>query len=45
LDRDFTTYQHSFIDNGDGSWTLSTLDDYNNKDKARSFWLSFNVNF
>jgi outer membrane receptor for ferrienterochelin and colicins len=45
LDRDFTTYQHSFIDNNDGSWTLSTLDDYNNKDKARSFWLSFNVNF
>ncbi|MBD9479587.1 TonB-dependent receptor [Pseudoxanthomonas sp. PXM02] len=45
LDRDFTTYQHSFINNNDGSWTLSTLDDYNNKDKARNFWLSFNVNF
>ncbi len=45
LDEDFTSYQYSFIDNGDGSWTLSTEDDYNNKDKARSFWVSVNVRF
>lgn len=45
LDEDFTSYQYSFIDNGDGSYTLSTTDDYNNKDKARSFWLSVNVRF
>lgn len=45
LDEDFTSYQSSFIDNGDGSWTLSTEDDYNNKDKARSFWVSVNVRF
>ncbi len=45
LDEDFTSYQYSFIDNGDGSWALSTEDDYNNKDKARSFWVSVNVRF
>ncbi len=45
LDRDFTSYQHSFIDNNDGSYTLSAQDDYNNKDKARNVWVSFNVNF
>lgn len=45
LDEDFTSYQYSFIDNGDGSYTLSTTDDYNNKDKARSFWVSVNVRF
>ncbi|MCD9028167.1 TonB-dependent receptor [Luteimonas sp. BDR2-5] len=45
LDRDFTTYQYAFIDNGDGSYTLSAQDDYNNKDKARNFWLSLNVRF
>lgn len=45
LDEDFTSYQYSFIDNGDGSYSLSTTDDYNNKDKARSFWVSVNVRF
>ncbi|MFN4184825.1 MAG: TonB-dependent receptor domain-containing protein [Hyphomonas sp.] len=45
LDEDFTSYQYEFIDNGDGSWALSTQDDYNIKDKARSFWISLNVRF
>ena len=45
LDEDFTSYQYSFVDNGDGSYSLSTTDDYNNKDKARSFWVSVNVRF
>ncbi|MFN3609060.1 MAG: TonB-dependent receptor domain-containing protein [Hyphomonas sp.] len=45
LDEDFTTYEYEFIDNGNGTWTLSTQDDYNIKDKARSFWLSMNVRF
>ena len=45
LDEDFTSYQYSFTDNGDGSWSLSTEDDYNNKDKARSFWVSVNLSF
>ncbi len=45
LDEDFTSYQYSFIDNGDGTYTLSTQDDYNNKDKARSFWVSVNARF
>ncbi|MEQ9505978.1 MAG: TonB-dependent receptor [Hyphomonas sp.] len=45
LDEDFTSYQYSFIDNGDGTYTLSTQDDYNNKDKARSFWVSINARF
>lgn len=45
LDEDFTSYQSSFLANGDGSYTLSTTDDYNNKDKARSFWLSINARF
>ncbi|HEY1034337.1 MAG TPA: TonB-dependent receptor, partial [Pseudoxanthomonas sp.] len=45
LDRDFTSYAYSFVDNHDGTYTLSAQDDYNNKDKARNVWLSFNVNF
>lgn len=45
LDRDFTSYEYAFVDNNDGTYTLSAQDDYNNKDKARSVWLSFNVNF
>ncbi|MFO7326117.1 MAG: TonB-dependent receptor, partial [Pseudomonadota bacterium] len=50
LDRDFTTYDTYFIDvdedglyRGDGE--VSYLDHYNNKDKARSYWLSLNVKF
>ena len=44
LDRDFTSYQYTFIEDS-GSYTLSAQDDYNNKDKARSIWLSVNVRF
>ena len=44
LDRDFTSYQYSFVEDS-GSYTLSAQDDYNNKDKARSIRLSVNVSF
>ena len=51
LDRDFTTYATEFRDlDGDGTYLDGSnevlyFDDYNNKDKARSFWLSLNVRF
>lgn len=45
LDEDFTSYSTTFTDNGDGSYTPVYLDDYNNKDKARNFWLSINARF
>ncbi|MCW4453456.1 TonB-dependent receptor [Flavobacterium sp. MXW15] len=53
LDRDFTTYRSVFTDiDGDGQYNNGITagevvfeDDYNNKDKARSFWLSLNVRF
>ncbi len=45
LDEDFTSYQTTFIDNGDGTYTANFQDDYNNKDKARSFWVSLNARF
>ena len=51
LDRDFTTYHVQFTDlNGDGVYEDNTAevlveDDYNNKDKARSIWLSLNFTF
>src|SRR5690606_24276910 len=51
LDRDFTTYATEFRDlDGDGTWLDGSnevlfLDDYNNKDKARSVWVSPNVQF
>lgn len=45
LNEDFTSYQTTFIDNGDGTYTPSFQDDYNNKDKARSFWVSVNARF
>jgi outer membrane receptor for ferrienterochelin and colicins len=45
LDRDFTSYQTSFLDNLDGTYTPSFVDDYNNKDKARSYWVSLNARF
>lgn len=55
LDRDFTTYKAEFRDlNGDGDYLDTNVggsgrnetlffDDYNNKDKARSYWGSVNV--
>jgi len=51
LDRDFTTYQSMFADlDGDGAYSDGTdevlfEDDYNNKDKARSVWVSLNLKF
>src|SRR5690606_27981220 len=51
LDRDFTTYDTEFRDlNADGTYEDGTnevlyFDHYNNKDKARSIWLSLNVHF
>ncbi len=45
LNRDFTSYQTSFLDNGDGTYTASFVDDYNNKDKSRSYWVSLNASF
>ncbi len=45
LNEDFTSYQTTFNDNGDGTWTPVFQDDYNNKDKARSFWVSVNARF
>jgi len=45
LDQDFTSFQTSFVENADGTYNLTYTDDYNNKDKARNFWLSVNVAF
>ena len=51
LDRDFTTYDTEFNDlDADGTYEDGTdevlyFDHYNNKDKARSIWLSVNVGF
>lgn len=50
LDKDFTTYQTEFASCTSGTtcvngWTPTYLDDYNNKDKARSFWVSLNARF
>lgn len=45
LDRDFLSFQTTFADNGDGTWTPAYIDDYNNKDKARNYWLSISLEF
>ncbi|WP_298141766.1 TonB-dependent receptor [uncultured Acinetobacter sp.] len=45
LDEDFTSYSTTFKPNNDGSYTPSYLDDYNNKEKSRSYWLSLNTKF
>lgn len=45
LNEDFTSYQTTFVDNGDGTFEPNFQDDYNNKDKARSFWVSLNARF
>ncbi len=56
LDEDFTSYSTSYTDlNGDGVYDYVTgrgavsevvfTDDYNVKDKARSFWVGVNVSF
>jgi len=57
LDRDFTTYSIAFTEcdetasscvydsNGENGYSASFVDDYNNKDKARNFWVGVNVRF
>ncbi len=45
LDQDFTAYTVDFADNGDGTWTPSYIDHFNNKDRARSYWISITGNF
>lgn len=50
LDQDFTTYKTTFVTCSSGStcingWQPSYLDDYNNKDAARNFWISVNASF
>lgn len=45
LDQDFTSFRTVFNDNGDGTYSPSYLDDYNNKDKARNLWVSLNASF
>ena len=56
LDEDFTSYSTTYDDlNGDGVYEYLTgrgvtsevvfTDDYNNKDKARNFWVGVSVTF
>ena len=45
LDQDFTSFQTVWTQAGDGSYSPSYLDDYNNKDKSRNLWLSLNWRF
>jgi outer membrane receptor for ferrienterochelin and colicins len=45
LDRDFRAYDVDFGDAVGGVYTPTYIDHYNNKDKARSFWLSVNARF
>lgn len=46
LDKDFTSFDSDFVLNTTtGEYSLSATDHYNNKDKARNFWLSLNVSF
>jgi len=45
LDKDFTTYQTSFTDDGSGGYNVSYNDDYNLKAKSREFWVSVNATF
>ncbi len=45
LDEDFTSFQTLFIEDSPGVFEPDFIDDYNNKDKARNFWLSMNFEF
>lgn len=46
LDKDFTAFDSEFVMNeATGEWSLSAQDHYNNKDKARNFWLSIGARF
>src|SRR5690606_20021140 len=44
LDEDFTSYKTTFTEEN-GSYIPSYRDDYNNKYKSRSYWLSLNTKF
>lgn len=45
LNKDFTSYNAMFTPDGSGGYTATYNDDYNNKDKARSLWISINARF
>lgn len=57
FDQDFTTYDIAFSEcttttancvvdsSGENGYLATYLDDYNNKDKARNFWVGVNVKF
>lgn len=57
FDQDFTTYDIAFSEcttttnncvvdaSGENGYLATYLDDYNNKDKARNFWVGMNVSF
>ncbi len=46
LDKDFTTFDSSFVlDPVTNEYSLTATDHYNNKDKARNFWVSLNLAF
>ncbi len=45
LNRDFRAYDVDFGDPVNGAYTPTYIDHYNNKDKARSYWVSVNARF
>ncbi|MXP00225.1 TonB-dependent receptor [Altererythrobacter xixiisoli] len=47
FNRDFTAYDTTFTETapGSGVYTPTYIDHYNNKDKARSYWVSLNASF
>ncbi|HWT41168.1 MAG TPA: TonB-dependent receptor [Sphingopyxis sp.] len=45
LDRDFRDYDVDFGNPVNGAYTPTYIDHYNNKDKARSYWVSVNARF
>lgn len=46
LNRNFTSYGVDYAEDVPGSGYIPTyVDDYNNKDKARSYWISVNARF
>ncbi|MCE7796587.1 TonB-dependent receptor [Sphingobium sufflavum] len=44
LNRDFTSYDTSFA-RVNGAWVASFQDHYNNKDRARNYWINVNARF
>ncbi|KPL69285.1 TonB-dependent receptor [Erythrobacter sp. SG61-1L] len=45
LNQDFRAYDVDFGDPVNGAYTPTYIDHYNNKDKARSYWVSVNARF